>query len=259
MVDVSRSLETDRRYVDPVAGKVTFKDFAEAWRKVQIHRTGTEISVEQQLRLHVYPIIGDRPIASVRTSHVQSLVHRLSASLAPSTVAVVYGRVVAVFRAAMRDRIIAASPCIDVKLPSTRTPSMLQVLDVTQILAMSKTVPARYKALVIAEAGLGLRPGELFGLAADRVDFLRRTARVDQQIARREGGGVGLAPLKTPSSYRTVPLPDVVGKALAAHMAEWPVHPDLGVMFTTRGGGPVQQHPWAEVWGTARTKAKLPA
>jgi len=246
-------------YVDPVAGKVTFKDFAEAWRKVQIHRTGTEISVEQQLRLHVYPIIGDRPIASVRTSDVQSLVHRLSAALAPSTVAVVYGRVVAVFRAAVRDRIIAASPCVDVKLPSNRTPSMLQVLDVAQILAMSKAVPARYQALVIAGAGLGLRPGELFGLAADRVDFLRRTVRVDQQIARREGGGVGLAPLKTPSSYRTVPLPDVVGTALAAHMKEWAVHPDLGVMFTTRGGGPVQQHPWAEVWGTARTKAKLPA
>jgi integrase len=42
-------------------------------------------------------------------------------------------------------------------------------------------------------------------------------------------------------------------------MAEWPAHPDLGVVFTTRGGGPVQQHPWAEVWGTARTKVKLPA
>ncbi|GAC1535032.1 MAG: hypothetical protein NVS3B12_16610 [Acidimicrobiales bacterium] len=114
-------------------------------------------------------------------------------------------------------------------------------------------------ALVIAGAGLGLRPGELFDLATDCVDFLRRTVRVDQRIARTGSGGVGLAPLKTPSSYRTVPLPDVVEKALAAHMAEWRAHPDLGVVFTTRGGGPVQQHPWAEAWGTARTKAKLPA
>jgi len=120
---------------------------------------------------------------------------------------------------------------------------MLEVLDVAQVLAMSKAVPARYEALVIAGAGLGLRPGELFGLAADRVDFLRRTVRVDQQIARTGSGGVGLAPLKTPSSYRAVPLPDVVAKALAAHMAEWPPHPDLGVVFTTSGGGPVQGHP----------------
>lgn len=115
---------------------------------------------------------------------------------------------------------------------------MLEVLEVAQVLAMSKAVPARYEALVIAGAGLGLRPGELFGLASDRVDFLRRTVRVDQQIARTGRGGVGLAPLKTPSSYRTVPLPDVVGKALAAHMGEWPAHPELG---------------------TAWTKAKLPA
>ena len=245
-------------YVDPLAGKVTLRAYAEEWRRVQIHRPGTEVSVEQQLRLHVYPILGDRPIATVRTSDVQGLVHRLSASLAPSTVAVVYGRVVAVFRAAVRDRIIAASPCIDIKLPSTRTPSMLEVLDVAQVLAVAAAVPARYEALVIAGAGLGLRPGELFGLAADRVDFLRRSVRVDQQIARTACGGVGLAPLKTPASYRTVPLPEVVGEALAAHMATWPPHPDLGVVFTTGGGGPVQQHPWAEVWGTARRNAGLP-
>src|SRR5581483_2965963 len=102
-------------YVDPAAGKVTFRDFAEAWRAVQVHRPGTRVLVEQHLRLHVYPVIGKRPLASIRPGDIQGLVHRLDLTLAPSTIGVIYGRVVAVFSAAVRDRLIATSPCVGVK------------------------------------------------------------------------------------------------------------------------------------------------
>ena len=84
-------------YTDPTAGKATFWVFAEQWRAMQVHRSGTTASVEQQLRLHVYPHIGNRPIAAIRPGRVQAMVQRLGASLAPSTVEVIYGRVVAVF------------------------------------------------------------------------------------------------------------------------------------------------------------------
>ena len=96
-------------YVDPAAGKVTFQSFAETWRRIQVHRAGTAQSAEQQLRLHVYPTIGHRPMAAIRPSEVQGLVQRLATELAPSTVEVIYGRVVAVFRAAVRDRIVTTS------------------------------------------------------------------------------------------------------------------------------------------------------
>jgi integrase len=127
-----------------------------------------------------------------------------------------------------------------------------------QVLALAGTVPERYRALVIAGAGTGLRPGELFGLELDCVDFLRRTIRVDQQLARVPGGGVGLTPPKTPASYRTVPLPQTVADVLAAHLARWSPYPELGVVFTSGTGGPVQQQPWAAVWETARRRAGLP-
>ena len=69
-------------------------------------------------------------------------------------------------------------------------------------------------------AGAGLRLGEVFGLQVDRVDFLRRTIRVDQQLLRR--GPVRLGPPKTPSSVRTVPVADVVLEELAEHMRRFP-------------------------------------
>lgn len=82
--------------------------------------------------------------------------------------------------------------------------------------------------------------------------------RIDRQLARVRGGGVGLAPLKTEASYRTLPLPNVVAAALAAHLTRWPANADLGVIFTNEGGRPVQQHPFACVWETARGRAGLP-
>jgi integrase len=245
-------------YVDPAAGKVTFRSFAEEWRKMQAHRPGTSVSVEIHLRLHIYPSLGDRPIAAIRPSEIQGLVTKLGATLAPSTVAVVVGRVVSVFNAAVLDRVIPSSPCLGLKLPTSPATSTLDLLTTEQVFGIADAIAARYRAMVVAGAGLGLRPGELFGLAVDRVDFLRRTVRVDQQVARVATGGVGLAPLKTKASYRTIPLPAVVGDALAAHMATYEPHADLGLIFTTSRGGPVQQHPWAEVWGTARKKAGAP-
>jgi integrase len=52
----------------------------------------------------------------------------------------------------------------------------------------------RYHAMVILAAGTGLRQGEIFGLTLDRVDFLRRSARVDRQLVGIRGQAPTLGP-----------------------------------------------------------------
>lgn len=246
-------------YVDPAAGRVRFRDYAEDWRQAQPHRHGTAVAVEQQLRLHVYPIIGSRPMAAIRPSEIQAMVSHISQSLAPSTLAVVYGRVVAVFRAAQRDRIIATSACIGIRLPSARGNSAVtDVLTFDQISALSEAVSRRYRAVIIAGAGLGLRPGELFGLTLDRVEFLKRQVRVEQQLVRVRGEGVVIGPLKTSSSYRSVPLPEPVARAIAAHLDSFAAHPELGLVFTNERDRPIQQFPFSQVFETAARKVQLP-
>jgi integrase len=245
-------------YVDPRASKVTFRAYAEDWRTRQIHGHGTQVSVEQHLRLHVYPLIGERPIAAIRPSEIQGLVRRAEECLAASTVAVVYGRVVAVFRAAMRDRIVAVSPCVDIRLPPTAaTSAVTDVLEPDQVLALADAVSPRYQALIIANAGLALRPGELSGLTVERVDFLRRQVRVDQQMVRVRGAGVVLtSKLKTRAAHRTLPLPDVVAEALATHMQVFLSHPEL--LFTNERGRPIQQYPFSQVFASGTRRAGLP-
>jgi integrase len=78
----------------------------------------------------------------------------------------------------VRDRRIPASPCVDISLGSARPKAVSEVLTTEQVVALSRAMPTRYRALIIAAPARvsvpGLRPGELFGLATDRVDFLRR-------------------------------------------------------------------------------------
>ncbi len=247
-------------YVDPAAGRVHFRDYAEEWRLAQPHRHGTGVAVEQHLRLHVYPIIGSRPIAGIRPSEIQAMVSTLSQTLASSTLAVVYGRVVAVFRAAERDRIVAASPCVGIRLPSARgNCAVADVMTIEQVSALAEAVPRRYRAVILAGAGLGLRPGELFGLTVDRVEFLKRQVRVNQQLVRVRGQGVVTGPLKTSSSYRTVPLPEPVARAIAAHLDSFGAHPVLRLAFTNERGAPIQQYPFSQVFANAIRKADLPS
>lgn len=256
------------QYVDPAAGRVSFRSYAEQWRKIQPYRDGTERLVEQHLRLHVYPQIGDRPIGAIRQSEVQAVVRQASKKLSPSTVEVVYGRVVSVFRAAVRDRIVVASPCVDVKLPRS-SGRLDNVMSTPQVLALAdaftpdhlrkRNVHGRYRALVLVGAGTGLRPGELFGLTLSAVNFLRRTLSVERQIVRVTGGVELTDMLKTDKSRRTVPLAQVVVDVLAAHLAQWPATNRQGLIFTNQRDEPIQQYPFSQAWATARERAHLPA
>ena len=152
---------------------------------------------------------------------------------------------------------IAATPCADIKLP-TKAPNRAQVLLPDQVSALVAVVPERYRVLVLTAAATGMRPSEVFGLTVDRVDFLRRTITVDQQLVRSPEGGVALGPPKTAASYRTIPVPQALIDELAAHLSQWPAHSG-GVLFTNARGLPVQGHPFAEVWRTAKKAAKIPA
>ena len=70
-------------------------------------------------------------------------------------------------------------------------------------------MPPRNRAMVYAQAGLGLRVGELLAVRVQDVDFLRRTVRVEHQLERHTRARVEP---KTPRSRRTIPLPAMVAE-----------------------------------------------
>lgn len=256
-------------YVDPVAGRTTFQEYAERWRAMQPHRPNTATRTKSQLHVHVYPAIGHRPIAAIRTSEVQALVTGMQ--LAPSSVRPCYATVRAIFGAALRDRVIGQDPCVRIRLPELPRAEVVP-LELEQVETLADAMPPRWRAFVLADAATGLRQGELFGWEVPDVDFLRRTGKVERQ-AQPIGGDVVLCALKNRASYRTLPLAGTAVDVVAAHLAAFParevevtdttgprpVRRMARIIFGGEDGRPVDRR-WfnARIWAPAREAAGLP-
>jgi integrase len=221
-------------YVDPAAGRITFRTYAERWRAGKLnHRPNTRDSVAGVLQTRIYPTFGDRPLSAVRRSDVQGWVAGLATRYAPATVRQTYAYLVGVYRAAVRDRLVGYSPCEDIDLPRIER-ELVRPLTVDQVHRLAEAVPARYRALVVFAAGAGLRPGEAFGVTVDRLDFLRREVTVDRQLASKNGD-VRFGPPKTRTSNRVVPVPRQSVDAVAGHLAAYPASA-AGLIFTDDHG-----------------------
>lgn len=243
------------QYVDPRAGKVSFKDYAEQWRAAQVHRPTSAAYVESVLRRHVYPIFGARPIGSILPSEVQAWVKLLGTGdltakrkpLAPATVGVIHGVVSGIFRSAIRDRRIMANPCEGTRLPRVERRRILP-LTTAQVETLRAELPDELKALVTVAAGTGMRQGEIFGLTRNRLRLLgaNPVVVVDRQLLTRLGRTTEFGPLKTRASYRTIPLPMTVVDALNAHLAARDIGDD-DLVFTL-DARPITRQAFGHVW-----------
>jgi integrase len=117
-------------------------------------------------------------------------------------------------------------------------------LTVEEVQALADAIPERYRAVIITQAGLGLRVAELLALRISDIDFLRHKVKIEYQLTQ---NGLDRVPPKTPRSRRTLPLPQVVADALAAHLAEFPPAEDGSVFTTARQPVPTGALPSADL------------
>jgi integrase len=238
------------QYVSPRAGKETFRAYAEEWRGRQLHRERTAETFESILRLHLYPTLGAMPLDSIRKSTVQTLVKSWAAKAEPTTVETRHTVLAMVMKAAVGDRRIHESPCAGVKLPAKKARSALVPITTEIVVAMAAAMSEHLQAFVTVGAGTGMRRSELCGLTVDRVDFLRKTIRVDRQLAKGSGDEPTWCEPKTVASDRLIPVADVVIKALAAHMKDYPTHRS-GLIFTSAIGTPLRPSTLWTAWHRA--------
>lgn len=221
------------QYIDPDAGKVLVAEYARTWVATRPHRPSTAEHQARLIRNHLATTpLGRMPMAAVRASHVQGWASDRSRLLQPSTMRVLVQLVRSVFAAAVVDRVIGVSPVQRITVPRSESPRVVP-LTVDEVRRLADAMPPRCRPMVMTQAGLGLRLGELLGLQADDVDFPRRVVRIRRQLAR---DTTGLVPCKTPRSVRDVPLPAVVADVLASHLSAFPSV--SGYVFTAARGRP---------------------
>ena len=126
--------------------------------------------VEHAVRLHIVSRLGHQQIGNVRPSHIQAWVKDRAGELAPTTLRVVYTYLSSMFKMAVRDRLIAVSPCDGrVRLPAIDRGSRV-LPSPEQVHQLAELLPDNLSATVYLVAGCGLRLGEILGLEVDDVD-----------------------------------------------------------------------------------------
>ncbi len=113
-------------YVDPRRGAQLVRDYAEQkFLPSLVHLRPNSVSTyASHLRTHVYPLLGDRRIGSLRKSDIKSFVAAKAAERAPSTVETIVAVLRAMLASAVDDGVIPVNPAARVQLPEV-TPRVL--------------------------------------------------------------------------------------------------------------------------------------
>ncbi|MFJ2816220.1 tyrosine-type recombinase/integrase [Streptomyces sp. NPDC087294] len=219
------AIETDMtrgQYTDPKSMQITFRQYAEKWLDSKTSSPMTRKELGRRLRLHVYPVLGSRPIGAFRPEHIRDLVSALEAKpgVGPSYARNIFADVQSVLSAAVDDTLLSRNPCSarTVRRPKP-APRLVVPWMPDQVFAVRAALSERYKSMVDVGSGCGPRQGEIFGLAEDAIDFEGRTLHIVRQIKHVEGHPVFALPKG--GKTREAPLPDHVAGSLQAHMGSF--------------------------------------
>jgi integrase len=214
---------TKRRgsYVDPAAGRVTFREYAEQWLRHATMDESTRETFGSRLRNHLVPFFGNRQLLSIKPAHMREWNKKLGERYAVDTRAVSFAVLHAILAAAVDDGLIPTNPCA---AKSVNPPRQVQreVIPWTadRVYAVRAGLTERYRMMVDVAAGCGLRQGEIFGVGVEDIDKAGGWLHVRRQVKRVRGRLVFGLPKN--DKERKVPLPSSVSESLDVHMRRYP-------------------------------------
>ncbi len=268
------SVESDKlrgSYIDPVAGRMLFGDYAESWLRTRTFDESTREATEYRVRKHILPYFGDRQLGAIKPGQIREWDHGLARVLAPATRSVIFTHLRAILAAAVDDERIAKNPC---SAKSVQQPKPVErkvtPWKITTVSAIRTALPERYRAMVDLGGGCGERQGEIFGVAPDDFDFEGGWVYVRRQVKLVRSRLVFGLPKS--DQERKVPLSGSVAAAIRAHMAVFPPITvtlpwedpasdevvSVALVFTTTRRGAVNRgHFDQKIWHPALTRVGI--
>ncbi|MGC0274871.1 tyrosine-type recombinase/integrase [Pseudactinotalea sp. Z1739] len=215
-------------------------------------RPNSLVRYEAIARLHLIPVLGSAPLATLSTRDVQATIQILvRAGKSPSIIRQCRKLLSSALSEAVRTGLILRNPCQHVRIP-TYKPKPIRPWDAEEAAAfLAATTNHRWYAGFVILLFYGLREGEVLGLRWCDIDFRHNEITLRQQLQTINGELVAVE-LKTDAANRTVPLVPFVREALLAHAqaqgtvldtAHSPDVPDeytaAGLVLLSRVGTPV--------------------
>ncbi len=254
-----RTAKARGAWIDPRAGaRTTVAEVAEEWLRSPGKRASSVTRDEIALRRHVLPTLGRRPVGSIARADLQRLVSQWG-DMAPSTVHRTFSTLRAVVNYAVDRELLLRSPTIGVRLPTVEAIER-RIPTPEDVAALAETVGPDYEPMVWIGAVLGLRWGEVAGLRVGRLDFLRSTLLVAEQLTRGEAGRMVSSEPKSAAGRRTVTVPGWLMGRLGEHLARRGLTgaDTDAFVFVTATGQPVRYSNWRRrVWNPAAAAVGL--
>lgn len=170
-------------FIDPKAGKATFRAEAEAWLAGRLGADSSDAAYRSVLRTHVYPAIGDRQIRTIRREDIKEIVVTMSRKgLGASRIASAHLVINAVFNEAVRNKKLAESPCTDIPVPDVVHAADFVLPADEELEALAAGLPADWAATVWLMYGCGLRIGEALAVKTRCRINRGTTLRVREQV-----------------------------------------------------------------------------
>ncbi len=213
-----------------VYANVTVKEFMDFWLENGMPKCAGSMNTfdtfKANVENHIKPVLGNRKMKDIRREDIQKLYNMKTAE--SMAVAHMCKTVLNIsFRYAVNMKVIRENPVYGVNLPkyvkakpyhtrnieSKRTLSMEQV---TLLLEKSKNTPIHI--MVVLNVLMGLRRSEIIAVKYSDINYVDRTLTVHCQLGKKiNSQKEDFAPktytkqevrTKTPSSVRTIPIPD---------------------------------------------------
>lgn len=246
-------------WIDPSAGQITFREFAEGWMESRLDlRPTTRGLYRILLDKWLLPYVADAPIGGMTPESWRRWHLKVSTgkpgSLQPGKA---YKLAHTILNSAVDDQRILINPCV-VKGAATEESPERPTATIAEVYAIADAIEPEYRALVLLGAFSGLRFGEAAGLRRRNVDPLHNTVRVTDQAIELADGSTIFGPPKTKAGVRTVPIPKDVLPSIVEHLAAC-VGPDPEVLlFTASNGAPLRRTKFRSRWLRACEKAEIP-
>ena len=179
-------------WIDPRAGRITFKEYAEkVWLPSRHLEVTTQAAYASNLRIHFIPFFGHYPLGRIMPTTVQEWVNQAGKprqidgksrkGLSARSIVKYHVMLHSIFARAVTDRLIAFNPCEATDLPKVVT-TQTRTLTPDEYAALLTQIPPRFTAMVMTAIETGLRWGELVALRPRHIDVHARTITVQETI-----------------------------------------------------------------------------
>lgn len=256
--DLNDAIYEDKNQMSIIDERITLNIFFEEWLetyKYNVIRESTKVTYVNLYNKHIKPVLGKKKIKDITSIHIRELLKAKDKEglgyEVKNKIRIVLNDI---FNKALIDNFIQKNPANGIKINRDKEKDKRILSKEEQILFFNCCKGTFYDNLFITAINTGLRPGELFALTWEDIDFMKKEINVNktllyQKLTTDTKKEFHINPPKTASSKRMVPMTEQCREALLRQKTQYEViksrtvkklNHDLGnLVFTTKFGTPL--------------------